>query len=165
LTNVAAGRFHVEVEPLPDNAFIKSIALDGTAVPDSILDFSRGVNGSRLKITVSLNGAQISGKVFGHDGEPLVLPLALVMLWKDEKEVEPNDQNRVAKSEYSIKALRPGKYRLVAIDTLEVGVWAPGDWEEALKAFRTAAQEIEVKEGDRIVKDLKVIGKEDIHVK
>jgi hypothetical protein len=164
LTNVAAGRFQVEVEPLPDNAFIKSITLDGTAVTDSILDFSRGVNGSRLKITVSLNGAQISGKVFGHDGEPLVLPLALVMLWKDEKEVEPDDQNRVANSEYSIKALRPGKYRLVAIDTLEVGDWAPGDWEEALKAFRAAAQEIEVKEGDRIVKDLKVIGKEDIHV-
>jgi len=34
-----------------------------------------------------------------------------------------------------------------------------------VKAFRAGAQEIEVKEGDRIVKDLKAIGKEDIHVK
>jgi hypothetical protein len=169
LTNVAAGRFHVEVDPLPDNAFIKSIALDGIAVPDSILDFSRGVNGSRLKITVSLNGAQISGKVLGHDGEPLVLPLALVMLWKSEKEVEKeveaDDANRVANGEYSIKALRPGKYRLVAVDTLEIGDLAPGDWDEALKSFKAAAQEIEVKEGDRIVKDLKVLGKEDLHGK
>jgi hypothetical protein len=165
LTNVTAGRFHVEVEPLPDNAFIKSVALDGVAVPDSILDFSRGVNGSRLKITISLNGGQISGKVLGHDGEPLVLPLAMVMLWKDEKEIEADDSNRATNGEYSIKALRPGKYRLVAIDTLEVGDWAPGDWDEAQKAFKAAAQEIEVKEGDRIVKDLKVIGKEDLHVK
>jgi hypothetical protein len=169
VTNVAAGRFRVEVEPLPDNAFIKSIALDGIAVPDSILDFSRGVNGSRLKITVSLNGAQISGKILGHDGEPLALPLALVMLWKSEKEVEKEvdvaDADRVSHGEYTIKALRPGKYRLAAIDTLEIGDAAPGDWDDALKAFRTAAPEIEVKEGDRIVKDLKAIGKEDIHVK
>jgi hypothetical protein len=165
LINVTAGRFHVEVEPLPDNAFIKSVTLDGIPVPDPILDFSRGVNGSRLKITVSLNGAQISGKVLGHDGEPLVLPLAMVMLWKDEKEAEPDDQNRVVNGEYLIKALRPGKYRLVAIDTLEIGDLASGDWDEALKSFRAAAQEIEVKEGDHIVKDLKVIGKEDLHVK
>jgi hypothetical protein len=34
-----------------------------------------------------------------------------------------------------------------------------------LKAFGAAAQEIEVREGDRIVKDLKVIGKEDLHAK
>jgi hypothetical protein len=163
-TNVAAGRFHVEVEPLPDNAFIKSVTLDGIAVPDSILDFSRGVNGSRLKVTVSLNGAQISGKVLGHDGEPLVLPLAIVMLW-NEKDVEPDDQNRVVNGEYSIKALRPGKYHLVAIDTLEVGDLASGDWDEALKLFKAAAQEIEVKEGDRIVKDLKALGKDDIHAK
>jgi hypothetical protein len=169
LTNVPAGRFRVEVEPLPDNAFIKSIALDGTAVPDAILDFSHGVNGSRLKITVSLNGAQISGKVLGHDGEPLVLPLAMVMLWRIEngveKEVETDDSDRAPNSEYGIKALRPGKYRLMAVDTLEIGDLSPGDWDEALKSFKAAAQEIEVKEGDRIVKDLKVIGKEDIHVK
>jgi hypothetical protein len=164
LTNVTAGRFQVEVEPLPDNAFIKSITLDGAAVPDSILDLSRGVNGSRLKITVSLDGAQISGKVLGHDGEPLALPLAQVMLWKDDKEVEPEDSNRVANGEYIIKALRPGKYRLIAIDVLEMGDFASGDWDEALKSFRSAAPEIEVKEGDRIVKDLKVIGKDDVHV-
>jgi Carboxypeptidase regulatory-like domain len=166
LTNVVAGRFHIEVEPLPDNAFIKSITLDGVAVPDSILDFSRGVNGSRLKITVSLNGAQISGKVLGHDGEPLVLPQALVMVWQIEKEGEKTvDGDRIANGEYSIKALGPGKYRLVAIDTLEIGDLAPGDGDEALKSFKAAAQEIEVKEGDRIVKDLKVLGKEDLHDK
>jgi hypothetical protein len=95
----------------------------------------------------------------------LVLSLAMVILWKDGKKIEPDDSNLAANGEYSIKALRPGKYRLVAIDTLEVGDWAPGDWDDALTAFRAAAQEIEVKEGDRIVKDLKVIGKEDLHVK
>jgi len=169
VANVAAGRFHVEVEPLPDNAFIKSIALDGIAVPDSILNFSRGANGSRLKIIVSLNGGRISGKVLGHDGEPLVSPLTMIMLWKIEKdvekEIEPDNSNRVANSEYSIKALSPGKYRLVAIDTLEIADLGPGDWDEQLKAFGAAAQEIEVREGDRIVKDLKVIGKEDLHAK
>jgi hypothetical protein len=166
LTNIHPGRFRVEVDPLPDNAFIKSITLDGAAVPDSTLDFSQGVSGSRLKIVVSPNGAQISGKVLGHDGDPLDTPLAQVMLWKDDKEVESDNANLVMNGEYSFKALSPGKYRVAALDIFELfGNYAPEDWDEATKALKAAAQEIELKEGDRIVKDLKVLGKEDIHVK
>jgi hypothetical protein len=162
LTNIHPGRFRVEVDPFPENAFLQSISLDGTPIPGFILDFSSGVSGSSLKVTFGL-GAQISGKVFGQDGEPAVGPLTQIMFWKDDTKIPPDGAARVVDSAYSIKSLRPGKYRVVAIDTLNIG--APDDWDEALKAFKAAAQEIEVKEGDRIVKDLKVIGKEDLPVK
>ena len=159
-TDIHFGRFRVEVDPLPENAFIQSVTLDGKPAPDSILDFSRGVSGSRLRVTLSL-GAQISGKVLGRDGEPSVSPVAQVLLWKDEKQLAGAD--RVVDSAYRIQALRPGKYRLAAFDPLETG--APDNWEEAMKAFKAVAQEIEVKEGDRLVKDLKVLSNEDLHAK
>lgn len=165
LSNVRHGRFRVAVEPLPDNAFVKSITLDNTAVPDSILDFSRGVTGSRLKIAISLNGAQISGKVLDKDGEPSISPFAVVTVWKDEKEIQLDDSNRVSNGTYTIKGLSPGKYRVAAMDMLGMGDFAGGGDDDAMKAVKASATEIEVKEGDRIVKDLKVTGKEDIHVK
>jgi hypothetical protein len=162
LTNIHPGRFRVEIDPFPENAFLQSISLDGAPVPGSILDFSAGVNGSNLKVTLGL-GAQISGKVFGQDGQPAVSPLTQIMFWKDDKRIPPEGGTRVIDSAYSIKSLRPGKYRVVAVDTLDIGT--PDDIDEVFKAFKAAAQEIEVKEGDRIVQDLKVIGKEALPVK
>jgi hypothetical protein len=162
LTNIHPGRFRIEIAPFPENTFLQSIALDGAPVSGFILDFSGGVNGSDLKVTLGL-GAQILGKVFGPDGELAVSPLTQIMFWKDDKRIPPDGAERVVDAAYSIKALRPGKYRVVAIDILNIGT--PDDWDEAYKAFKAAAQEIEVKEGDRIVKDLKVIGKEALPVK
>jgi len=45
----------------------------------------------------------------------------------------------------------------------EIG--APDNWDEAMKTFKAVAQEIEVKEGDRLVKDLTVLGKEALPAK
>ncbi len=40
---VYPGKFRVHVEPLPENAFIKTVSLDGAAVADTVVDLSRGV--------------------------------------------------------------------------------------------------------------------------
>ena len=82
----------------------------------------------------------------------------------EEDQSQPEGAFRVIDNAYSLTSLLPGKYRVVAIDNLETGNYAPGDRGEMMKAFHAGAQEIEVREGDRIVKDLKVIGEEDIHV-
>jgi protocatechuate 3,4-dioxygenase beta subunit len=165
IPNVPLGRLKVRVDPLPENAFVRSVALDGVAAKDSTIDLSHGVKGSRLKITVSRNGAQISGRVLGRDGEPLVSPLGMVMLWKDSDQTQPEPQ-RASAAKYTLNALAPGKYRLLAIDGLEASeFFMGGDDDAMMKALKDAAEEIEVKEGDRIAKDLKVIGKEAIHVK
>jgi hypothetical protein len=58
---------------------------------------------------------------------------------------------------YSIRSLRPGKYWLLAVDPLHSGdVTSP----EVMKALAAVATEVEVKEGDRLVKDLHVATKE-----
>jgi hypothetical protein len=125
---------------------------------------SRGGPGARLKITVSRNAGQVSGAVLGHDGAPLTSALATVLVWKNAAQVLP-EHYTVAGSRYALKDLRPGKYRLLAVDAFDFTNLAGADNpDEFAKALRAAAEEIEVAEGGRIVKDLQVAAKENIHV-
>jgi hypothetical protein len=157
---VPPGRFKPVVDPMPDNGYLKEVTLAGKAVPDRVLDFTQGVGASRLKITVSRNGGRISGKVLGEDGEPAI-GLVAVLLGTDAKHLNEDNPPMVRDGKFSLKAVRPGKYRIVAID---IGEMAPlfagdGDDEKMMQQLFDAGEEIEVKEGDRITKDLPVLTK------
>ena len=164
MAGILPGRYRVRVEPMPDGAFVRSMTFDGAAVDDAGLDFAPGGMGSRLKIVLSRSAGELSGRVLDHDGAPLASPLAAVLLWKDATQVKP-DFNMVGDSRYALKGLRPGKYRLLAVDAYDfTNLAGANDQDEFAKALRTAAEEIDVGEGARIVKDLKVAAREDIHV-
>lgn len=123
---------------------------------DSVLDFSRGVNGAQIKIAVSRNGGQVSGKILAEDGGPLKSSLALVCLAEIPCEAIGNRMKIVENgAEFTYIGLRPGKYHLLAIDA-----GRPGNWQSAVRALFPKAQEIEIHEGDRIEKDVKVMTKE-----
>jgi hypothetical protein len=162
--DVFPARYRVRVEPLPESAYIKSIALEGVPVEKDTVDLAHGVKGSRLKIAVALNGGQLSGKVLNHEGEPLVSPLAMLMVWKDAAQVE-GDSHPISGGRYNLKGLRPGVYRILAVDVTELfDTLAPSNDEAAQKEMekllKAAAEEIEIKDGDQIVKDLRVVDKE-----
>ena len=157
--------FRPVVEPLPENAYIQSVTLNDAPAVDNILDLSRGFKGAHLKIIVARNGAQVSGAVLDSDGKPVVSPLVIIFLVDDPKQLKQpdgDDLNRVIDGKYTLKAIRPGKYRLFAVDTLALFSSAGDtdhDDDEALKTLFNSAEEIEIKPGDRIVKDLKAIDK------
>jgi protocatechuate 3,4-dioxygenase beta subunit len=155
LNNVMPGKFRPVVEPMPENGYVKEIALDGKAAPNNVLDLSQGAGGARLKITVSRAGGQISGRVLDKDGEP-AMGMIMVIFASDPKHMDENDANRVSDGKYSFKAIRPGKYRLFALDILELAQasGADGDDDKMMEQFFDAAEEIEIKEGDRISKDI-----------
>jgi len=157
---VTPGKFKAVVEPMPDNGYLKEIALDGKAVPDEVLDFAQGVGGARLKITVSRNGGQISGKVLGKDGEPAI-GLVMVLFGTDAEHLNDANQPMVRDGKFSFKAVRPGKYRIVAVDMAEMMplFTGNGDNEKMMQQLFDAGEEIEVKEGDRIAKDIVVLTK------
>jgi hypothetical protein len=165
IADVAPGSFRPVVEPLPENAYIESVLLDDTPVTDNILDLSHGVKGAHIQITVSRNGAQVSGTVLDKDGQPLLNPMVMIYLMRDPKqmhEMRMDDQHRAIEGKYTIKAIRPGKYRLFALDALSL-FSAAGDVDtdndELMKSFFNSAEELEIKPGDRVVKDLKAIDK------
>jgi hypothetical protein len=164
VAGLASDKFRVHVDNLPDNAYVKSISLDGQAIDDGIVDFSGGIKGARLKVVVGQDGGQISGKVLGHDGQPLVSPLAMLMIWKDPKQKEP-DNEKISNGQFAIKSLKPGKYRLLAIDISDVLGGGFDNEEQMSELVKSLAEEVEVKEGDRVTKDLKVVDKEKLSAK
>jgi len=156
---MAPSRFRVRVDSLPENAYIKAVEVDGSVSHDGVVDVSSG-RSSRLKVTVSRKGAQITGNVLDENGERTLSPMTIVLLLQDLKDWNrPTGSNTriTAESKYTLKSVRPGKYRLFAVDALSL---ISNSMEEIRKAFERA-EEIEIKEGDRIVKDLRLTPKED----
>lgn len=151
------GKFRVRVAPMPENAYIKSVKLGGIEAPDGLLDLSRGVSGAGIHITLSRNGGQVEGTVVGEDGAPVRGSLALVALAATADDIDGQNFKPVRAGEkFRFTGLRPGKYRVVAIDVRQFS----GD----LASIRTRfpnAPEIEVHEGDRIAKDVKTLPMED----
>jgi len=157
IENVAPAKYRVRVEPLPENGFVKSVDVDGAVSAEATVDFSMGRT-SRIKVTASRNGAQISGTVLDENGEPMLTPLAMVMLVQDPKDFQDVSTKSVTPDgKYTFNGVRPGKYRLLAVDNFR----NVNDTLETLRKLAARGAEIEFKEGDRIHKDLRLLPKED----
>jgi hypothetical protein len=160
MTGVFPGKYRVTVLTLPENGYVKSVMLDGAAA-SSRLDLTHG--GSRLKIVLSRDGAEISGRLLDKDGQPLTDSLGMVALVDDVEHMDQAQQTRVgASGRYNLKAVRPGKYRLVGIDVLRSGAMNGLD---DFKTLVAAAEEVEVAEGAHIEKDVRILVKEDANAK
>jgi hypothetical protein len=90
-----------------ENAYIKSMQVDGGAPDSEVIDLSRGVGGSKLKIIIGRNGGQIEGALSA--GATVIL-------------AENPDDSRyrtyaAAGKQYRFTGLHPGKYRLMAAAT------------------------------------------------
>src|ERR1035438_8312241 len=114
------------------------------------------------------NGAQISGRVLDSDGEPIENSVLMIFLASDPDDIlrtGGTTEHAGPDGKYSIKGVAPGKYRLFAVDRFQMprGVWADAGLE--FKKLFERGEEIEVKEGDRIVKDLKGVSLEDPNAK
>ncbi|HLJ27472.1 MAG TPA: carboxypeptidase-like regulatory domain-containing protein [Candidatus Angelobacter sp.] len=153
IKNVFAERYRVEVDPLPENGFgfIKSVRVNGTPVPDGVLDFSAGAEGVTLKIALSPNGAQITGHV--EYGEQEDLAPFTVLLFPDQENVDAEQCRRDSTGGgFSFKGLAPGRYRLLALSSRTL---APLEVEDAIKRHGGSAEVIEIKEGEKMEKNVK----------
>ena len=150
---VFPGKLRVQVMPMPENAYIKSVRVGNAEAPDGLIDLSRGVSGAEISISMSHNGGQIGGRVLDETGEPLSGSLALVTLAATADEIGEQSFKPIEPGEeFRFQGLRPGKYRLVAIDAREFS-----DDFARIRAMFLSAPEIDVPEGGRILKDVKVL--------
>jgi hypothetical protein len=102
--------------------------------------------------------------VLDSGGDRLLTPLAMVFLMRNEDDAPAdNGDGRVTPDgKYTLKGLHPGKYRVFAVDVFSmnnVGGLA------SVKTLYPNGEEIELKEGDRIVKDVRVLAKEVVNAK
>jgi protocatechuate 3,4-dioxygenase beta subunit len=160
LTGVFPGKYKVTVQPLPENGYVGSVALDGVPQPTA-LDLSRG--GSRLKVVLGRNAGTISGTVVDKEGQPITNTLGVVLLVQDPEHPD-FAKNEIMDSggRYTFKSVAPGKYWLLAIDALNSGDLRG---EDDFKKFIAKAEPIEVHEGERLTKNVRPIAKEDADAK
>jgi hypothetical protein len=156
LTGISPDKYNVEMDPLPENGCIQSMMLDSTTISGASLDFTHGVRGSKLKVSVAICG-QLSGAVLEKDGQRAVNSWATVVLFPAASDVDVDLRQMASVDEegtYRFHSVPPGKYHLAAIDLLASPLF---DRPEAVKKFAEQGELIEIKLGDRIAKDIKFL--------
>ena len=151
------GTFRLTVDPLPENAYVKSVLLGGIETLDRDLDLSKGVHAATLKVTVSRHGGQVSGTISGPDGRRIMSRRLLVILAEDANIFATWRSVLSSDLTFMIPGIRPGKYRLFAVDPLQFDGLSSY---EPMKEIAARADAVEIKEGDRTRKDLRLSGRD-----
>lgn len=127
---------------------------------DRVTELDLATTGGQLKLTIA-EGAKITGTVSGRDGlithkqGEVMLVLVGKKLRKDAKDVKNSEVD--GKGTYSIAAVPPGRYHLLAFDILEsVDFFMQ---EDDMQAAVERAEVFEVTGAGEIVRNVKVTGK------
>jgi hypothetical protein len=141
---------------MPENAYIKSILVSDLPAKDGTLDFSLGVPKKRIHITISRNGAEISGEVRHADGGLALNPnIAILLIPEPDQNIQPRSGG-INNGHFLLKGIPPGKYKIYAADVhvraVGVRINQPGGDPDL-----AAAENIEIAEGDRLTRNLKVV--------
>ena len=166
--DIAPGKYRVKVEPLGENAYLKTLEIDGVAVANGVADLSKVARGASAKVTLGRDAAQISGRVLDANGERMSTNLVMIFLARDADDILQagnGSAQATPDGKYTIKAVVPGKYRIFALNALDTSARAGADGLDMFKKLFERGEEIEFKEGDRITKDVKVIPVEDPNAK
>ena len=115
--------------------------------PDEIVALVYGASGDPLTVELGTAGARIAGTVSDANGP---IAGALVALFPEGRYA--TELRLIARAgsdgRYSIRGLAPGKY---------AGMALPSEEPEAIAQYDQKIEKIELREGDAILKDLKVI--------
>jgi hypothetical protein len=108
--NIVPGKYRVKVEPLPENAYVKTLEIDGAAVTNGMADLSKVARGASAKVTIGRNGAQISGQVLDSNGERMQTNLVMVLLARDVEDITQvgnGPERATPDGKYTVKAVSP----------------------------------------------------------
>jgi protocatechuate 3,4-dioxygenase beta subunit len=122
--DVAADRYRLFINSLPDGVFVKSSRLGDQDALGHDLDLSGGVGAAPMDIVLSATAGQIDGTVqTDHQMPAAGTQVSLIPDPADPTRTDlftgtVTDQN----GQFSLKSLAPGKYRLYAWEEIENGI-------------------------------------------
>ncbi|MGA3096198.1 MAG: carboxypeptidase-like regulatory domain-containing protein [Bryobacteraceae bacterium] len=141
-----AGRFRLQIEGLPADAYIKS-AMYGKKDALDPLDLARTVGDEKLEIVLGAPAARISGVVRDEKGKALEGTVTLI---PDPPQPQRTSLYQLAETggngSFQFQGIRPGKYRLYAWEEFEPGAQFDPD---VTGPFEARSVAIEVAEGGR----------------
>ena len=140
------GRFRLQVEDLPADAYIKS-AVYGKKEALDTLDLAGTGGEEKLEIVIGAPAARISGVVRDENGNAMQGTVTLI---PDPPQPQRTSLYQLAETDengrFQFQGLRPGKYRLYAWEEFEAGAQFDP---EVTAPFQARSVAIEVAEGER----------------
>jgi len=112
-------RYHAAIRNLPEDYYLKSLAISGHDVPPDNVVVS-GMRGN-IEIVLSPGGARIEGTLFDAGEEPT---RGSILLVPDVPEPGPPDLFRRAsadsKGQFTLRGVAPGSYRLLPLESVNL---------------------------------------------
>lgn len=159
LKEVPQGTFHLNVDGISKDCYIKEVRLGESLVPDQIVQIKRG-GASELEITVSSRGARLQGTVLNEEKLP-VAGVWVVAVPEETKRSLHHLYKPVTTDQYGhydLRGLTPGEYTIFSWDGIERGEWEDSDF---LKATEAKGVVLDASDGDTKSTDLQLIQMKD----
>jgi protocatechuate 3,4-dioxygenase beta subunit len=162
---VTAGDYRVELRPLLtvpptalvpsglENAFVKSIRLDGKDILNEGLHVDGPVRGS-MQVVVSLNGGTVEGRVL-EAGKPVanvnavLVPNAARRRRGDLYKYVRTDES----GHFHLTGVAPGEYKVFAFERVEEGAWADPDF---IRLVEERGKSIRIEESGRVTTEVQL---------
>src|SRR5579862_4479312 len=153
LEHIGVGTYDVDIYPLPDGSFVKSILQGRTNVMEMGLRVSSGVVPEPITFVLGSNAAEISGTVHTSDDNPACSGMVILI---------PNENGRFSQGPYPEARIKDdGHFTLSGIPP---GTYKAFAWEDALnipyrdssemKTYESQGTTVQVSEGDKKSIDL-----------
>lgn len=154
LKNVFPGKYRVNVQPLPDNAYVESVEVDGVKSEGGDIELRQGF--SKLKVKLRGDGGELSGRMLDRDGsEHAGFAMILLVPAAAKTATFRNLTGLGQDGRFRFHGVRPGRHKLIAFDTMKNnGITDP---ESLLAKYGAKAEEVEIKPGDRLVHDVHAV--------
>jgi hypothetical protein len=133
---------------MPADGYLK-IEMNGAVAASGAVDVSAS-GSDRLQIAILPHAAQVSGKIVGRGAGPRLSWLYAV---RDGADLDTARYGSYLGATFLIGNLPPGKYRLFTVDGAG---WFGSDTGQ-LKKYADLFTEVEVKEGESVSLDLKIL--------
>ena len=154
LSGVTPGPWHLMLDSLPEDLWIKSVTLGGVDASRGELNFAAGQRGP-LHILLAATGAQVSGSVV-HAGQPVHATVVLAPAAADLQKFPHLYHSTVTHDDgkFFFKRVPPGAYKLFAFEEVEMFAWLDPYF---LKSVESLGEPVSVGEGEKINRQLSSI--------
>jgi protocatechuate 3,4-dioxygenase beta subunit len=155
IQGVVPGIWDIDVQPIPDGGYVKSMRLGRQDVLTEVMVIASDTK-DKLDIVVSTHGGILEGDVKTESGESagpvhvLAAPDGAYSNVLSFYSVANSDE----KGHFRLKHLTPGRYRIFAFDVLDYCAWCDPDF---LKPFAGQGQPVQIVEGLNQSKEVRLI--------
>jgi protocatechuate 3,4-dioxygenase beta subunit len=149
LDDVAADRYMVSVNGLPEGFYVKAVRSANVDVTAQGLDVAAG-SPVPLDVVLSPNAAQVTGTVLDPKTQKPA-PMMMVVMVPQEKERRDRETfyrtaNTDLSGQFTFKSVPPGEYRVYAWEDVDYGAWMDPDF---LKPLESRGEPVSLQESAR----------------